>query len=347
MKKLLLCFVVIFLAFGCGDGEHPYEMTNRLNFYNWSYYIADETIPDFEREFNVRVIYDNFSSNDELLTKLQAGGRSGYDLIVPSDYMVEIMIQQGLLQELNMDNIPNIENLDPRFRNLPFDPEGKYSVPYQWGTAGLGINTRFVQEEITSWDVLWDEKYRGRISMLDNMRSSMVPALIRLGYSINTTDEREIAEARELLIQQKDLVRTYTNDTYIDLLKSGDVWIAYGWSGDIYQVARENPDVIYVIPEEGTYVWVDNMAIPMGAPNRFTAEVFINYILRPEVSAAISNYTWYSSPNKAAMPLIEEHMRENPGIYPPPEVLDNAEFLKDVGEATLLFNRAWSQVKAH
>ncbi len=348
MKKTGLVFIVVLMvALSCaGPQEHPYEMTDRLNFYNWSYYIADETIPGFEEEFGVRVRYDNFSSNDELLAKLQAGG-SGYDLIVPSDYMVEIMIRQGLLEELNFDNIPNIENINPRFRNMPFDPEGRYSVPYQWGTGGLGINTRYVTEEVTSWDVLWDERYRNRISIIDNMRSGLVPALIRLGYSINTTDPDEINEARDLMIEQKELVRTYSSETYIDLLKSGDIWIAYGWSGDIYQVARENPDVIYVIPEEGTYVWVDNMAIPKGARNRYTAEKFIDYVLRPDVGAGISNYTWYSTPNDVAKPLIEDHMLEDPGVYPPDEVLENAEFLQDVGEATRLFNRAWNEVKSH
>jgi spermidine/putrescine transport system substrate-binding protein len=349
MKKcILVCFGLLIGVFACsGGGEHPYEMTNRLNFLNWSYYIADETIPEFEEEFGVRVRYDNFSSNDELLTKIKTGGRAGYDLIVPSDYMVEIMINLGLLHEINYDNIPNIVNIDPRFRNMPFDPEGRYSVPYQWGTAGIAVNTRFIEEEVTSWDILWDPKYAGRIAMLDDMRSGMVPALKRLGFSVNTTDPDEINQARDLLIQQKPLVRAYTSDTYIDLLKSGDVWLAYGWSGDIYQVARENPDVIYIIPEEGTYVWVDNLAIPKNAKNRFTAEIFINYLLRPEVSAEISNYTWYSSPNTAAKEFIEDHMLNDPGVYPSDEVLDRAEFMRDVGEATRLYNRAWLEVKTH
>jgi spermidine/putrescine transport system substrate-binding protein len=283
---IIIAFVAIIA--GCGSSERPgeHEMTSRLNFYNWSYYVADNTISDFEREYGVRVRYDNYSSNSELLAKLQAGA-SGYDVTVPSDYMVQIMVNLNLLQPLRFENIPNFENLDERFRNLPFDPENRYSIPYQWGTTGIGINTRFVSEVVDSWDILWDERYRGRISILDDMRSGMVPALKRLGYSVNTRNAEELRQARDLMIEQKSLVRTYSSETYMDLLKSGDIWIAHGWSGDIFQVTKENPDVIFIIPKEGSYAWVDNLVIPRGAPNRTTAEAFINYLLRPDVSAAI------------------------------------------------------------
>jgi spermidine/putrescine transport system substrate-binding protein len=329
-----------------GAQKGDVEMTNRLNFYNWSYYIAEETIPDFQDEFGVRVRYDNFSSNSELLAKIQAGA-SGYDLIVPSDYMVEIMIAQNMLQPLNEANIPNLVNIDPRFRNMPFDPDNIYSVPYQWGTTGLGINTRFVTEIIDSWDVLWNPTYAGRISILDDMRSGMVPALKKLGYSVNTRNEIELAEARNLMFAQKAMVRTYSSETYIDLLKSGDIWIAQGWSGDIFQVMKENPDIIFVIPREGSYIWVDNMVIPKGAPNRTTAEAFINYILRDNVGAAISNYTGYSTPNRAALPLVDEDLLNDETMYPPDEVLNRLEFMHDVGTATALYNRIWNEIKSY
>lgn len=339
--------VMLILIMGCGGkSTNDDRMTNRLNFYNWSYYIADETIPNFEDEYGVRVRYDNYSSNSEILAKLQAGA-SGYDLIVPSDYMVEIMIHLGLLQELNFENIPNFENIDPRFKNLPFDSGNRYSIPYQWGTTGIGVNTRFVQEYEESWNLLWDERYRGRISVLDDMRSGLVPALKLLGYSVNTRSESELMEARDLMISQKPLVRTYSSETYMDLLKSGDIWIAHGWSGDIYQVTKENPDVIYFVPKEGSYIWVDNLVIPRGAPNKFTAETFINYLLRPEVSAAISNYTGYSSPNRAAYPFIREEFFENATMYPDDEAMANLEFMTDVGEATRIYGRMWNEVKSH
>jgi spermidine/putrescine transport system substrate-binding protein len=352
MTRLYLAIPILIIGFSSlscgGSGSTPAgdtEFTPRLNFYNWSYYIADETIPTFEQEFGVRVRYDNFSSNSELLAKLQAGA-SGYDIAVPSDYMVQIMTNLSLLQPLRMENIPNFENIDPRFKNLPFDPDNQYSIPYQWGTTGLAINTRFVTEEVNSWGVLWDERYRGRISILDDMRSGLVPALKILGYSVNTTSEDELREARDLMFDQKPLVRTYSSETYMDLLKAGDIWIAQGWSGDIFQVTKDNPDVIFIIPKEGSYVWVDNLIIPRGAPNRTTAEAFINYLLRPEVSAAITNYTGYSSPNRAALPFIDSELLADISMYPPDEVMERLEFMVDVGQATLLYNRMWNEVKA-
>lgn len=339
---------IVFVS-GCGSGNQTpagdQELTSNLNFYNWSYYIADETIPTFQQEFDVRVRYDNYSSNNELLAKLQAGA-SGYDLIVPSDYMVQIMTQLELLQPLRHENIPNLSNIDPRFLNLPFDRNNTYSIPYQWGTTGLAINTRYVTGETDTWEILWDARYRGRISVLDDMRSGLVPALKRLGYSVNTRDENELREARDLMIEQKPLVRTYSSETYMDLLKSGDIWIAQGWSGDIYQVSKENPDIVFVIPREGSYVWVDNLAIPNGARNRTTAEAFINFVLRADQSAAITNYTGYSSPNRAAFPLIRQELLDDPGMYPSDEVMQRLEFMEDVGPATSLYNRMWSEIKA-
>lgn len=340
MNPTSILILGLLLAF-CTRDTRP-----TLSFYNWSYYIAENTIPDFEAETGIRVVYDNFSSNDEVLAKLQTGG-GGYDVTVPSDYMVEIMIKQGLLAELDFRNIPNIDNIDPRFRNLPFDPEGRYSVPYQWGTTGIGVNTRFVKEAVDSWDALWDPRYKGRISVIDNMRSGLVPALKRLGYSVNETDPSRLREARDLMIRQKEFVRTYSSDTYVDLLKSGDVWLAMGWSGDIYQVMKENPDVVFVIPKEGSYVWVDNLVIPAGVRNKALAERFIDYLLRDQVGADISNHTGYSTPNRASYPLVLDSLRNNPSLYPPAAVLDRLEFMHDVGGATPLYNRIWNEIKSH
>lgn len=344
--SLILFSFLLYTSCNSSTKDGDTELTSHLNFYNWSYYIGEETIPEFEDEFEVRVRYDNFSSNSEVLAKMQAGG-SGYDIVVPSDYMVEIMIQLDMLQPINFDNIPNIKNIESRFRNLPFDPENKYSIPYQWGTTGIGINTKFIKENVDSWDILWDERYSGRISILDDMRSGLVPALKMLGYSVNTRNQSELEEARDLMIKQKQYVRTYSSETYMDLLKSGDIWIAMGWSGDIFQVTKENPDIVFIIPKEGSYVWIDNMVIPKGAPNKFTAETFMDYILRPEVSAGISNFTGYSSPNKAAHPFIDEELLADESMYPSDEVLERLEFMHDVGDATRIYNRIWNEVKSH
>ncbi|MFU8860242.1 MAG: spermidine/putrescine ABC transporter substrate-binding protein [Cyclonatronaceae bacterium] len=333
---------------GCGttaEDEAERRLASHLNFYNWSYYIGETTISDFQDRTGVRVRYDNYSSNEEVLARLQAGV-SGYDVVVPSDYMVEVMVSLDLLSPLNHDNLPNMVHMNPDFIDLPFDPENRCSIPYQWGSAGIGVNVARVPEFEESWDLLWDETYSGRISMLDDMRSGLVPALKRLGYSVNTTNELELEEALELMAEQKPLVRAYTSDTFIDLLKSGDIWIAYGWSGDIYQVAKENPDIRFIIPKEGTYLWVDNMVIPRSAPSPYTAEVFMNYIMDPHICAGITNTTWYASPNLNAIPHIHPEITGDPNIYLPDEIMEQSEFLQDVGENTRLYERIWSRLKS-
>lgn len=336
------------LIAGCsGKQEDSGEMklSKELNVYNWSYYVAESTIPDFEKEFGVKVNYDNFSSNDELLAKLQTGV-SGYDVIFPADYMVKIMAAQGLLHELRKENISNLKNLDERFRNPPYDPEGRYSVAYQWGTTGIGYNASKVRNPVTGWEVFWEPEYKGRMTMLDEIRSGVVPALKFLGYSVNTTSPSELQQAKELMFKNKPLLKAYTSSTYQDLLKSGDAWIVVGFSGDIYQVAKDHPEIRYVIPSQGSDMWVDNMCIPATAPNKYTAEVFINYMLRAEVSAAISNYTHYASPNAAARQFMKPEILNDPNIYPPKEVMDKLEFLQDLGEATRLWDRTWSEIKS-
>ncbi len=361
MMMRIIKFVLILALTGCSKpqetpqqqatsqpaGEQPKpELSKELNIYNWSNYIAPNTIPDFEKEFGVKVHYDNYASNEELLAKLQAGG-AGYDIIVPTGYMVKIMSSLGLLAELDMTHIPNFQNIVPEYKNTPFDPGNKYSVPYQVGLGGLGINTAKVKEPIDSWATLWDAKYKGRISILDDSRSGFIPALKLMGYSINSTSAEQLQQAKEMLIKQKALVKAYTSDTYMDMLKSGDVWIAYGYSGDVYQVIAEAPHIKFVIPKEGVEIGVDNLCIPKNAPHQYTAEVFINYILRAGVGAAITNATHYGSPNAASRDSILPEILNDPGIFPPKEVLDRCEFINDVGEATQHYDRLWSELKSN
>lgn len=332
----------------CGGdegGSGDTEMSDQLNIYNWSDYIAEDTIPNFEEEFGVSVTYDNYSSNDTLLAKLQSGA-AGYDIIVPSDYMVTTMLQLDLLQPINLDNVPNLENLYPRFREAPFDPGNEYSIPWQWGTTGIGYNMERVPDFRPSWEMMWDEQYSGNITMLTEIRDVFAVALFRLGYDINTTDEAQINEAKELLLEQKSLLKHYTSDTYIDELASNDTWLAHGYSGDVFQAVAENESVGYAIPEEGAVIWVDSMCIPKDAPHKYTAEAFMNYVLQPEVGAAISNYVWYASPNEAAEEFIEPEILEDPGIYPPEEVEARLQFIEDLGEATTLYNDAFAELRA-
>jgi spermidine/putrescine transport system substrate-binding protein len=352
VNKLFSWFVVLALILvavaACGPGAGEGELAEELHIYNWSEYIDPEIYADFEEEFGVKVIEDTFASNEDLLAKLQAGA-TGYDLIVPSDYMVAIMIELELLAEINYDNIPNFENIDDLFLDPPYDPGNKYSVPYQWGTTGIGYNAELFDDPPDSWSYLFDEAmaapYAGRMSMLNDARETIGAALAYLGYSINTTDEAQLEEAKQLLIQQKEWVSTYDSDGFEDLLASGEVDIGHGWSGDYFAAAEEAEQVWYIIPKEGGVIWTDNLAIPESAPSQYTAEVFINYLLRPEVGARITNYTWFGSPNKASEEFIDAEILEEPAIYPPPEVMDRLEFIRDVGEATSLYDRIWTEIK--
>lgn len=317
-----------------------------LNFYNWSEYVAESTIPGFEEEFGVEVTQDFYNSNEELLAKLQAGG-SGYDVIVPSDYMVSAMISEGILLKLDRARIPNFENLDEDFKGLPYDPNTAYSITYQWGTTGILYNTKAVEEEVTGWDAMWDERYRGRIGMLDDVRETFGASLKRLGYSLNSTDTAELDEAQAQLEEQKPLLRGYfASPESTDLVIGGDLALAHVFSGEALTAVGENDNLAYVIPPEGATRWTDNLAIPKSAPHPELAHRFINYILDPEVGAEISNYTLYGTPNKAALPKIDEEAREDPAIYPPPEVAENLEVIEDLGEATRDYERRFTEVKS-
>jgi len=349
-RAVVVCLVVgslTVLVVACGPKEQ--ELAGELHVYNWSEYIDPQIYADFEEEFGVHVVEDTFANNEELLAKLQAGA-TGYDIIVPSDYMVEIMIEEGLLAELNHDNIPNIANIDPKFADPPYDPGMVHCVPYQWGTTGIGYNADVFEEPPDSWAYLFDpemaSQHAGQFTMLNDVRETMGAALKYLGYSVNSTNEDELTQARDLLIQQKQWVYAYDAEQYEDLLSADETVISHGWSGDFFMVAEEDERLWYVIPQEGAVIWADNLCIPKTASSQYTAEVFINYLLQPEVGAAISNFTWYASPNAAATEFIDAEILEEPAIYPPPEVMDKLEWLEDVGDATPLYERMWTEVKA-
>jgi spermidine/putrescine transport system substrate-binding protein len=343
---LLLVFIIsAMLPFGCSRPSANQPQV--LNIYNYATYIAPEVIAQFEKENNVKIQYDTFEDSDALYAKLKQGN-PGYDVIFPADYMVKIMTVENIIEPLNFNSIPNLKNLDPKFVNQTFDPGNKYSLPYQWGTMGIGYNLKVTQGEINSWATMFDSKYTGKIAWQDNARYTFAGVLMYLGFDPNTTNPVEINQARDLLIKSKNIISAFVPDTGQALLDQGEVNVTMEWSGDIFQVMKENPNLRYAIPKEGTILFSDNMAIPKGAPHKELAEKFINFILQPDIGAKISNFTHYGSPNKAAIDqgLIDPKDLKNPQIYPSAEVFGKMKFLQDVGKATALYDRAWTEVKA-
>lgn len=318
----------------------------QLNLYIWSNYASAEMLKEFEQRYKAKVRVDLYDSNEALLAKLQTG-LVDYDLIIPSDYMVSILIKQNLLQPLDKDRLSNLVNLDSRFLSLPFDPENKYSIPYTWGTTGIGYRKdKLNNAVIDSWSALWEEKYRDHISMLDDVRETFGVGLKRQGLSLNTTDASQLAETARLLKQQKPLVKVYDSATFAELLLSGDAWLAHGYSGQLGKAMSENPNIGYAIPKEGATIWTDNICIPKNAPHPDLAMLFINFILEPQVSGENTNITAYSTPNKAAKQFIKPEILNNPALFPPDESLKNCEFIKDVGSAIQTYDRYWTEIKS-
>ena len=326
------------------------EPAKEIVIYNWSEYMDPEIYNQFEQEFGIKIVEDNFSNNEELLAKLQ-GGAAGYSLIVPSDYTVSIMIEENMLAKLDHNNIPNLSNLAPRFQEVPYDPGNVYCSPYQWGTTGIGYNSAEVDEP-TSWAAIFEPDpnapYYGRYTMLDDTREGFAAALVYLGYDINTTDDAQLQQAKELLIQAKPGLAGYDSDTYEDLLASGENLLAHGWNGDFLVAQEQNEDIAYVVPQEGGVIWVDNICIPSTTTpeQKLAAEMFINFLLRPEISAMLSEFNYYASPNAAAEDILGEDFTSDPAVYPPDEVLEKLQYIKPVGEAESTYQRLWDEVKS-
>jgi spermidine/putrescine-binding protein len=315
-----------------------------LNFYNWTAYIDAKSIPNFQKQTGIKVTYDNYSSNDELFAKLSAGG-TGYDIIVPTDATLVKMKHANLIEPLDLSLIPNVKNLDPRFRNATYDPGNQYSIPWQWGTTGIGFDKTRVGGSVTDWDALKLPAVKGKSSYLDEARDAFAMALFALKKDPNTTNESDLDDAKNYLIDLKKTIKSITSD-YQDPLKSGELWLSQAYSGDVFQIQPDNKNVEYVIPTSGAFQWVDSMAIPKGASHPKNAEEFMNYILEPKVGAALTNFVNYGSPNKAAEPFILKSILDDPLIYPPADVLAKLQFQKDIGEDEIKYSDRWTQVKS-
>ncbi len=335
-------------AGGIPDYIDRSKLEGELNFYNWSEYHDPEVIAEFEQTYGVKVTQDTYASNEDLLAKLQ-GGATGYDVIVPSDYMVSIMINLGMLAPLDYNVIKTIEHIDPNNLKPYYDPDNTYSIPYMWGTSGYSYDTTVLGEDLESWKEVFEPRpeVRGKIVMLDDQREVIGAALMYLGYSINETSDEALTKVKELLLAQKPSVLAYTSQNNDDLLVAGEAVISHIWTGDALLAEQEREGLRYVIPKEGCTVWQDNLCVPKTAPHKYTSMAFIDFMNRPDVAARNANFIWYGCPNKTAREqgLIDEAMLNNPGVYPPDEVWQRLQWIKDVGEDTLKFDRLWTEIK--
>ena len=330
LRKVLACVLAVCILGGCLFLVlQPKSQTVTLNVYNWGMNIADGTddtldiIAAFEEKYpNIRVQYATYESNEVMYSKLKNGGIT-VDVIIPSDYMIARMINEDMLLELNFDNIPNFQYVDEEFRNNDFDPENKYSVPYTWGTVGILYNTKYVAEEdVTGWELLWNEKYAGKILMIDNSRDAFGIAQYRLGYDVNTTDEAQLKKCAELLAQQKPVVQQYVMDQIYSIMQNEEAWIAPYYAGDCMLMMEENEDLAFYLPQEqGFNLFIDAMCIPSCCREKEAAELFINFLCDPEISGANMDYICYASPSSEAKNYMEDYLAESKVIYPDAEVL--------------------------
>lgn len=352
MKKLIAlglctCMTAALLS-GCGSAnKYP---NGKVYVYNWGEYIDPETLDMFEKETGIQVIYDEFDTNETMYPKVEAGA-SNYDVVCPSDYMIQKMIDNDLLQELTWDNIPNAKaNIGAQYyeQSEAFDPGNRYAVPYCWGTVGILYNKTMVDEPVTSWSILWDEKYADSILMQDSVRDLFMVGLKSLGYSMNSTDEKELNEAKDLLIQQKPLVQAYVIDQVRDKMIGNEAALGVIYSGEAIFTQRENPDLEYVIPKEGTNVWIDGWVIPKNAANVENAEKFIDFMCRGDIALLNFDYITYSTPNTAAQALIEDDDIRNSKIaFPDLSQYDGLETFSYLGDdADALYNDLWKEIKS-
>lgn len=341
-KTILILAALILLSLGLsGCRDRP-----TLYVYNWGDYIDESLIAEFEAETKMKVVYDTYATNEDMYVKMKSGG-STYDVIFPSDYMLTRMLEEDMLAKLDLLKIPNAQHIEERFRGLDYDPDNAYSVPYTWGTVGILYNTTMVDEVVDSWDILWDPKYAKEILMLDSQRDSIAVALLKLGYSINTLDPHELEEAGELLKEQKPLVLAYVVDEGQDKMIAGEAALAVVWSGEATNARMENPDLAFAIPKEGTNVWFDVMAVPKDAKNKDGAMRFINFMNDPEIALKNAEYTGYATPNKAARDMLPREIAEDRSIYPEEEDLVDAEIFVNLGQTLSIYDRIWTEVKAH
>ncbi|OPJ62282.1 polyamine ABC transporter substrate-binding protein [Clostridium oryzae] len=318
---------------------------NELNVFNWSEYLPDKVWKDFGKKYGIKVKYTTYSSNEEMLAKIMAGGGQ-FDVSVASDYMVDAMKKQNLVEPIDYKNIPNYKNIGKQFKGLSFDKENKYTVPYMWGAAVVAVNSKKINKQVTTYADLWDSAFKNSMVVLDDERALIGICLKKLGYSFNETDPAKLKQAKEEFLKLKPNIKMYDSDSPKTALVNGEAAAGYVWSAEAVLAQKENPDLKIYFPEEGLYLWQDNFIIPKDAKNKKNAELFMNYILDPKVSASISKEFPYANPNEAAHKYIDKDTINNKSLYLDQSIIDKGEHLKDLGDAIKSYDDIWTEVKS-
>lgn len=343
LLSLSICILLMGAFFvGCSK-----DSSEQISFLNYGENIDKETIKEFEKKYGIKVNVETFDDMETMYQKISKGGVK-YDVILVSDALMPRMIKKGLIQELNKDNIPNISQMDKDYLNLQIDPGNKYSVPYMFGTVGLIYNKDVVKEKVDSWDILWDEKYKDKVFMFDTYRDTMGAALKKLGYSLNSKNPKEIEEAKESLIKQRETVNPiYGVDNGTTMIPAGESDINMIWSGEGLNLQDENPNLVYVVPKEGANFWIDSLCIPKNAENVEGAEKFINFVSDKENALRIADEIGYTTPNKEARLAQPDNVKNNPNAYMPKEIMDRCEIYEDFPmDVKKIYDNAWVNIKS-
>ncbi len=339
MKYIIACILCLLSSLAIAND-------NVVNVYNWSRYMPDSVLAEFEKETGIHVNYTVYDSNETLYAKLRSDPDSGYDIIVPSSYYIDRLRQAGILHKIDKSKLPNFKNINPALLHQAFDPNNDYCIPYLWGSTGIGINRQYFQPgSITKWSDLWKPKFKNQLTMLDDMREVFDIALITLGYSVNDQNPEHIKQAYQKLVQLLPNIRLFNSDAVQNLFVDEDIRIGMLWNGDLYQASTENSTLQFVYPEDGFAYWIDTVAIPKNAPHLANAYKFLNFIMRPDIAKEIALGEGYSSPNTEAIKLMPADIRNNAILNPPAEVLKRGQLQRDAGAADDIYEKYWELLK--
>jgi len=344
---LVLAIVAGLLTLGACSGSKDGKVT--LKVYNWGDYIDTEVIKIFEEETGIDVIYDTFDTNEAMYTKIKTTGTSTYDVVIPSDYMIKRMADEGMLAEIDVSKLENYHLISDNYKGLEYDPENKYSVPYMWGTVGILYNTKMVDDVVDSWSILWNEKYARKIFMMDSVRDSIGITLKLLGYSLNSTNIEHLKEAEEKLMEQRPLVLGYIGDEVKDKMIAGEAALAVVYSGDAITCMdpeEGNPDLAYAVPKEGTNLWFDAICILAGSEHKEEAMKFIDFMCRTDIAAMNRDFINYSTPQTEVYESLPDEIKNDPVQYPTQDIIDRSEVFADLGESVSYYEDLWVRVTA-